>query len=106
MSEELISESSPQYEKLQQVNRAKNLELSSIAEEIEKGSKPQIDPFAKLQSVNKKQYQEYLNYTSERDRNKHSAEAFFAYGPRFMLIVVILLILAASVAYVAVLSKL
>ena len=106
MSLDSTPDTSSVYERLQQVNKAKNQELASIAEDIERGKRPQVDPFFKLQNINKKQYQEYLKYTNERDRNKSSAEAIFANGPRLMLLVVFVVVVGACVAYMTALSKL
>ena len=100
------SESTNVYERLQQVNKTKNQELSSIVEDIEKGKKAQVDPFVKLQSINKKQYQEYLKFANEREKSKNSAEAVFANGPRLMLVVVVIVVVGACVAYMTALSKL
>ena len=99
-------ETSTIYERLHQVNKARNQELSSIAEDIEQGKKSQTDPFAKLNSVNRRQYQEYLKYANEREKNKDSAEAVFANGPRLMLLFVIIVVTGACAAYMTALSKL
>ena len=105
MSSESL-ESTTVYERLQQVNKTKNQELSSIVEDLEKGRKNQVDPFVRLQSVNKRQYQEYLKYANEREKSKNSAEAVFANGPRFMIAVVVVVVVGACIAYMTALSKL
>ena len=94
---------SPIYERLQKVNKTLNQELLHAEEgSIEKSP----NPFDKLKSVNKSQHQEYLKYAAERDRNKQRAAALFAYGPRFMQVVVIIIVIFASCAYIGVLGKL
>ena len=103
-----MHESEPEslYEGLNRLTKSKNAELAAVVDDLEKGNKSAPTPFEKLQAVNKKQHEEYLKFANSRDRGKANAEAFFAYGHRFLQIIFLVVVVTASAAYIAVLLQL
>ena len=100
-----LSSDSP-YERLRLVNSKLNQEAAVALEEGLSQSSNSPNPFEKLKSINKNLNLEYLRYKAERDRSKESTITLFAYGPRLLQFIVLLIVIFASVAYLGVLVKL